>query len=973
MRYLFTITFLWLPFFLSATYPDSLKAVKNLKYSRELIEVGKIDSAALLTNEGLYTFRANNDLDNWIYRQRLLGRTWRNVVGNPQKSLDVFFQCLDNLWREVETTREKKSLAYLLADIAYTYDTYYRDLLRAKKYYLQAGNIFTDSLQTENFKVAKYIYTNLGNTYSRLRDSKNAERYLTKVKTISLKAKEWDIWGEACSDLGQIYSNHNKYEEAVNSFHEALAKKDSLSSATKCLLYTSLGLIYYHTEYYDKALKNTDKALKEYKSITGISEKKKDELRYQLYVNHGRIYKALKAYDLSRYNYTLARKLLNQSPGRDLALMNINFGRMFFEWGKLEQALEEFQICLTNLLPTLSYTESFTLPQKRDLIPEPLLIYTFDQIAQIFMAMNTNDSNTSLTDMAIQCYRLANEVEELMLGEYFLEGSSLAVLEDHRAFKENALKLLYPIWNSKESENNDNLVSEINEFIFSISERSRSILLLENYQLSTSIQNKLNDEPLTSRYTELKNEIVELEQDIFSHKSKEGFAPEQLDSLHNLLFTAKDDLAKIVNRLMNDSTYFDAEHYSSIVAIKDVQASLTSDRMLIEYFLGKDHFYIIVVTQNDFHIWQKEIPFDFEEKVDSFAYAIKHSRIGNKTLFGQLSFQLHELLLKDVLDWKPPEINRLAIVTDGILGYFPFDLLVSEKPIDNFNYYDLRYILYDYSTSHEPSASLFVLQSNSTPVIAKELFAGFAPKYQSIDLQKNNEDGALEEYIASLDRAGEYDLPGARQEVMEVANLLKGRSFLHEEASEDTFRSVAGNYRILLLSMHSIVNENNPGFSTMLFTKGASKYEDDHLEAIELSNMTIPADLVVLSACNTGFGKIRHGEGIMSLSRAFFSAGVSSILMTLWKVPDQSSSKIITSFFKNIKAGMPKDIALQQAKLKYIKDAAGDDYLRPKLWTGFIIGGNINPIEIPLQIFPIWLLSIFILVPIVFFCFRRIF
>lgn len=145
--------------------------------------------------------------------------------------------------------------------------------------------------------------------------------------------------------------------------------------------------------------------------------------------------------------------------------------------------------------------------------------------------------------------------------------------------------------------------------------------------------------------------------------------------------------------------------------------------------------------------------------------------------------------------------------------------------------------------------------------------------------------------------------------------------------------------------MHSLVREDAPSFSKLLFSEYSSGgAEDDLLHALELSTVPLQADLAVLSACNTGFGKLYPGEGVMSMSGAFFSAGVPSMVMTLWKIPDATSPLIIKAFFRNLEAGMPKDVALQQAKIEFLENLPSIQEAHPYHWAGFIASGNMEPL-----------------------------
>ena len=165
------------------------------------------------------------------------------------------------------------------------------------------------------------------------------------------------------------------------------------------------------------------------------------------------------------------------------------------------------------------------------------------------------------------------------------------------------------------------------------------------------------------------------------------------------------------------------------------------------------------------------------------------------------------------------------------------------------------------------------------------------------------------------------------------------------KASEANFKAKASDFGILHLAMHAFTVDQNPLFSRLIFTPASDTTEDNFLHAIELYNMKLHAQMTVLSACNTGLGAVKKGEGIMSLSRAFAYAGVPSLVMSLWSVPDKSTSSIMVDFYKGIKEKRPKDEALRTAKLNYLKQTKVDELTHPFYWAGFIPVGDMTPVE----------------------------
>jgi CHAT domain-containing protein len=143
--------------------------------------------------------------------------------------------------------------------------------------------------------------------------------------------------------------------------------------------------------------------------------------------------------------------------------------------------------------------------------------------------------------------------------------------------------------------------------------------------------------------------------------------------------------------------------------------------------------------------------------------------------------------------------------------------------------------------------------------------------------------------------------------------------------------------------MHSLTDDKDPSLSRLLFTLTPKDTTNDNdLTAAELYTTSLKADLAVLSACNTGFGTLNKGEGVMSLARAFTYAGVPSTVTSLWKVPDLTTREIMVDFYKNLKSGKTKDAALREAKLTYLNNAPESIAANPYFWAGFVPMGNME-------------------------------
>jgi CHAT domain-containing protein len=187
------------------------------------------------------------------------------------------------------------------------------------------------------------------------------------------------------------------------------------------------------------------------------------------------------------------------------------------------------------------------------------------------------------------------------------------------------------------------------------------------------------------------------------------------------------------------------------------------------------------------------------------------------------------------------------------------------------------------------------------------------------------------------------DLPGTEAEVKAISGLFQSKSFknasyVHQDASEQLIKSdKIGDYNLLHFATHGVVDENNPELSRV-FLQSSSEAEDGNLFAGEIYNLKLRANLVTLSACQTGLGKISKGEGVVGLSRALAYAGAQNILVSFWSVGDASTAALMTDFYGHLLGGNNQDYSrnLRKAKLDLIQKA---DFSAPYYWAPFVLIG----------------------------------
>jgi CHAT domain-containing protein len=288
--------------------------------------------------------------------------------------------------------------------------------------------------------------------------------------------------------------------------------------------------------------------------------------------------------------------------------------------------------------------------------------------------------------------------------------------------------------------------------------------------------------------------------------------------------------------------------------------------------------------------------------------------------------------------------NRLLISPDNVLSYIPFEAIPVRQVSDEKTLYnEIPYLMNDFRISYTYSATFLAESLKKGKSLINSLVA-FAPVYTG----SINVDSLLGGRQAGTTVL--HDLPFARMEAEFITDLTGGELFINDGAKESVFKSEAGKYDIVHLAMHTVLNDQYPMHSKMLFYQEKDPVEDGNLNTYEVYGMALKAKMVVLSSCNTGTGILHSGEGILSLARGFAYAGSQSIVMSMWEIEDRSGTEIVKSFYRYLKKGATKSNALRKSRIDYLKNA---DMLRshPYFWSSLVVYGNNDPLYFSVKLY----------------------
>jgi len=292
-----------------------------------------------------------------------------------------------------------------------------------------------------------------------------------------------------------------------------------------------------------------------------------------------------------------------------------------------------------------------------------------------------------------------------------------------------------------------------------------------------------------------------------------------------------------------------------------------------------------------------------------------------------LAYSFYQFLLADLAE--DVKGKELLIVPDGILSYLPFEVLLTEPVhVDRPNYYLLPYFIRNQVSSTLNSAAIYFSYAQKKQPNYGQIIA-FAPSYSIFDTLD----------YASENRYSLMPLPHVGEELKSISNLFSPKIFKGDKATKSNFMEYAPDASVLHLAMHAVLNDEKPLQSELVFAPDDSNYSSGMFTVGELFGMELSADLAVLSACNSGNGKLNKGEGIMSLSTGFQYAGVPSVVMTHWDVNDKYSADLMSGFYTYLAQGMEKNKALHKAKIDLL-NSGSPLYSHPYYWAGFTLIGN---------------------------------
>jgi CHAT domain-containing protein len=804
----------------------------------------------------------------------------------------------------------------------------------------------------ENYRQAELIYRridssyfNLGSVYVNeaivhriLGDYEKAKNYCNSGIRIYKKQKiiNYNLLSTAYYNLGIIYQFAEEYNEAILSFTKSMQYNRELNRLHNLNIVSSIAICYDRLENNETSAKYYLDAINIANSIYGPESIE----NAPFLMNLGLFYiEKFKAFDKGKELYDESLNLYlksGETNSTDISRCFYNIGEYYYiHNSEYDKALNSIQKSLIYAEPGFADTSRYANPTISSNILNIRLLESIKLKAKVLLDSYRNTGNIKDLVGSLETFELAIENIERIRIRYDSEESRFIISRQQYGTFANAIVVANLLYDLTQNPLYFQKAMEFNE-------RAKAFSLLISIRNLAAQQFGGIPKNLLATEKDLSRQLALYEELIFEEKKKAEKDQMKIELWEEKLFWLQQQNDILLQDFENSyPDYYKLKYDTKVISINDIANKLEKNTTLLEYFTTDTIIYIYIFAKDSYNLVQSKVDSNFFAHINSLRrYLTEPSFSSNvKSKFDEYyasAFYLYQTLIEPCKS--KIQGNKIILIPDGELSYIPFEALLTFPDYSNsVDYRNLPYLLRDYSINYAYSATLHFEQSRRSIEPTKELLA-IAPDYSNLYAQEPVSPDYLEAYRDNL-----MPIPGVIDEVTMISRLIPGDVLMDKEATESKFKETAGDYNILHLAMHTVVNNEDPMYSKLAFQQKADEEDDGFLNTYEIYNMRFNARMAVLSSCNTGYGKLMKGEGVMSLARGFMYAGCPSIVMTLWEVSDKSGARLMQNFYKYLKKGNSKSEALRQAKLDFL-DNADNLKANPYFWSTYVIIGDADPL-----------------------------
>lgn len=744
------------------------------------------------------------------------------------------------------------------------------------------------------------------------------------------KARDIYEASEALFDLlisvqieGAIYDDLDRNQLAESRYKNALRKVDlevadkNLAEAFKAGIYNNLGLLLLKTNEYDTAehyLKRAQNAFNIYYTFQEDAYILSQIVNVQ--ANLAKLYNKTNAYQLaleaSSHGLQVGAEAFATTQQTILAELYQHRALAFAKSNRHEEAQQAIDRAYTSLIPTFEGVLSQAILKEAPIISRLTLLGVIATHAEVLIALEKPKE-------ALQRYEMLDFLVDQIRLNNLLQEDRHTIQKRSSIYYEAAINLAFELCQHE---------PEYCKNAYHFIAKNKANFLLQDIQ-SRSIKT----------YSDVPDDILikeeRLRQQILEYETSEE--RNQITNIDN----AKHEYFEFLQQVKKDyPVYYNFKYtIDEPLDVMEVQSMLPQNTLLLDFFVGQENIFTFAISNSGYSLERAGTLHNFKKLCQELRTAIELQKKDQAYL--DPAYLFYTTLLEPSLE-KHSGKERLIIIQDQTLNNFAFETLLTQKT-DAWLGKQNPYLLKEYAISYLYSNHFLKEKTYSNSKTAQQPYAGFGLEYDDLTL-RGAKAYSKEELSEAWSERAIGQLFYTNDEILESQKIWGGQVWLNEQATRTTFFENGLDARILHFAMHGLLDENKPLNSALVFHRKDSLSEF-LLKAGNLYQTSLAAELAVLSACQTAYeGANDHVYSLRSLARAFTYAGCKSLVASLWNATDKSSKEIVIDYYKQLQEGLPKDIALQRAKLKYLEETP-PAFGHPFYWAPLIQTGSTKAIR----------------------------
>jgi len=847
----------------------------------------------------------------------------KDQYGEVDEARDDFLHAINNA-NEIENM---ELLAFLHSELGVSY-TYTNNLIEARKNYESSYSIY--QLMKNNERLS-YLSANIGSLFLQISNYKSALKYYNEGLDYAGENKLGKILN--LTGIADVYSNESNYSKALEYYDQAKELADSIKDIPSILkIDGGIGALYFNINCPLIALE----ILK-----SGEKLASKNQLPFELVKLYSNIGTVLNSIDSISQAEIYFRKGLKLAEGigdiYNTILLKTELAYNYYKQDRFsdaekilkdaQQAAQEYELTQVIGLQDLYWGKIYSTLNLHEKAQE-----RFEDSFQL--SGEANDQNNQIE--ASYCLAKSFEITNGFSEAEKWYNLSINLIE----------KLSFPLSLNQEIQiahysGFNEVYNSFTEFYLNHGKNEQAFLLLER---SHARNTRLNLDKL-KLFTNLKNDdLINNLIDIQWMISSGLYSAQVTDSLSQIYSQIKTDLIKKnkdVNEILNPGDTF---------SLQDLKHELLPNEYYLLVFLGND--FVTLFKLNSEELYSKTLDLSPDSLLDLISSISPIYKSGiesqeiyvNEDLFSFnafASYKLYTHVFKDFLS-SIPDNSTLILSFPAELVKLPIELLVTEWNDEEspYHYNNKKFLLSKYKFVYTPSASIYFTQKNKGQENTGHNLLVGNPFVGNTELNLSVRTGLIDLNPSTPRSIKMFPLKFSEDEIKSIDGTIDNNVILLSgEATESNFKKNAPNSNIVHISSHSFLIKDQP---LIMFSPQSDQKDDGFLELGEIVQLGLNSELVVLSSCRSGLGRIDEAEGIIGMQKAFFEAGSKSIVVTLWDVNDKYTSYFMKEFYKQLASGKSKSEALKDAKLEFIKNYSANPYY----WSAFVLSGNPSAIKL---------------------------